>query len=139
MDHGEAGNMIAHLLFTVLAAAQQTPTPEQQLCDLRPTAAAHAGQVFQFRGGYGSDGRERARLDIEGCHDRYGVGGFADGVPELMDPENPSAAYMLPARRITALFTVRIDVVRPNTAQFQGDDGVRLTILAVSEIEPIPR
>lgn len=129
--------MIAHILLLALAAPTQSQTPEQQLCDLRATATAHVGEVFEFRARYGSDGRERPRLYIEGCNESYGVGGFADGVPQIMDPDNPSAPYMLPRASIRAQFRVRIVVVPPNTFQFQNDDGVRMTILAVSEVEPI--
>ena len=129
--------MFPPLLLITLASPLQTMTPEQQLCALRPVAAEHAGEVFKFRGQYGSDGRERARLDIEDCDYRYGVGGFAEGVAEQMDPENPMAIYLLPSRDVRALFTVKIVRVAPNTLQFQEDDGVRLMILAVSDVEPL--
>ena len=114
----------------------QTLSPAQRACELRPVAVSHAGEILTFRGRYSSDGRERARIDVENCTHRYGVKTFADGVEREMDPNALIGFY--PRRTIDAVFRARIDLVPPSTASYQDDDGVRLVILEVNDIMPVP-
>lgn len=111
-------------------------TLSSQACDLRMSARQHVGEVITFRGRYSSDGRERARIDIVDCPQRYGVHDFADGMEKVMDPDVLMGFY--PRRSIEALFTARIDLVPPNTMSYQDDDGVRLALLTVTDIEAVP-
>ena len=121
---------------TAFSQADRSAALSSQACELRTSARDHVGEVITFRGRYSSDGRERARIDIVDCSYRYGVHGFADGLEKVMDPDQLIGFY--PARSIEALFTARIELVPPNTSTYQDDDGVRLTLLTVTDVEVAP-
>lgn len=127
--------LLAVMAALPATAGAQTIAAEQHACDLRPSAARHEGEILVFRGRYSSAGRERARIGIVGCSDRYAVGSMAEGVDKAMDPHVMPGFY--PAGQMDALFSARIDLVRPSDAAYQNDDGVRLTILEASDIVPV--
>lgn len=131
--------LIAVLALIGTIAPSQAASSEDlstQACELRGSARQHVGEVITFRARYSSDGRERARVDIENCPHRYGVHRFADGLEKVMDPEALVGFY--PRRTIEARFTARIELVPPNTLSYQGDDGVRLTLLTATDIQSVP-
>ena len=121
---------------TAISRADPSAILSSKACELRTSARYHVGEVITFRGRYSSDGRERARIDIEECSHRYGVQRFADGLEKVMDQDALIGFY--PNRSVEALFTARIELVPPNTLSYQDDDGVRLALLSATDIEAVP-
>ena len=113
------------------------PAPDQvQACRVAHSPRSHIGKTITFRAEYLTDHIERRWLRPIGCDRGFGLGSMTPVVEHLIADADPPIWY--PGRRkIIAVFEAKVAQGKPNEFEFAHDDGVRLNVAKVAELQVI--
>jgi uncharacterized protein YecT (DUF1311 family) len=108
-----------------------------EACDILHGGGRHIGETITFPGDYQTDRAAGLALILPvGCDRAAGVAGMDAGAKRLIGEADPPP-WPLPHRRLLGVFTARLIQDAPDESVFDHDDGVRLEVAQIADLQVI--